>query len=149
MEVLRATGIRIEELTELSHHSLVQYRLPGTGELVPLLQIAPSKTDAERLLLVSPELADVLSAIICRVRGQDGAIPLVAAYDVRERLWLPPAPLLFQRRVGSEHRAIGASAVRTMLTEALAHTGLTDPAPAGRCTSPPTTSGGSSSPTPS
>ena len=131
VEVLRATGIRVEELTELSHHSLVQYRLPGTGELVPLLQIAPSKTDAERLLLASPELADVLSAIICRARGQDGAIPLVAAYDVRERLWLPSAPLLFQRRVGSEHRAIGASAVRTMLTEALAHTGLTDPATGG------------------
>src|SRR6266540_3914839 len=68
VEVLRATGIRVEELTELSHHSLVQYRLPTTGELVPLLQIAPSKTDVERLLLVSPELADVLSAIICRTR---------------------------------------------------------------------------------
>jgi Phage integrase family len=131
VEVLRATGVRIEELTELSHHSLVQYRLPGTGELVPLLQIAPSKTDAERLLLVSPELADVLSAIICRVRSQEGAIPLVTAYDVRQRLWLAPAPLLFQRRVGSEHRAIGASAVRTMLTEALAHTGLTDSADGG------------------
>ena len=131
VEVLRATGVRVEELTELSHHSLVQYRLPGTGEVVPLLQIAPSKTDAERLLLVSPELADVLSAIICRVRGQAGAIPLVAAYDGRERLWLPPAPLLFQRRVGSERRAIGAPAVRTMLTEALAHTGLTDPATGG------------------
>ena len=131
VEVLRATGIRIEELTELSHHSLVQYRLPGTSELVPLLQIAPSKTDQERLLLASPELADVLSAIICRVRGQNGAIPPVAAYDVRERLWLPPAPLLFQRRVGSEHRAIGASAVRTMLTEALAYTCLTDPATGG------------------
>jgi integrase len=128
VEVLRATGVRIEELTELSHHSLVQYRLPGTGDLVPLLQIAPSKTDAERLLLVSPELAEVLSAIIWRVRGQDGAIPLVAAYDVRERLWLPSAPLLFQRRVGSEHRAIGASAIRNILTEALAHTGLTNPA---------------------
>lgn len=50
VEVLRSTGIRIEELTELSHHSLVQYRLPTTGEIVPLLQITPSKTDAERLL---------------------------------------------------------------------------------------------------
>jgi hypothetical protein len=50
VEVLRSTGIRIEELLEISHHSLVQYRLPTTGELVPLLQIAPSKTDAERLL---------------------------------------------------------------------------------------------------
>ena len=50
LEVLRHTGIRVEELTELSHHSLVQYRLPDTGELIPLLHIAPSKTDAERLL---------------------------------------------------------------------------------------------------
>lgn len=49
VEVLRHTGIRIEELTELSHHQgLVQYRLPGTGELISLLHIAPSKTDAER-----------------------------------------------------------------------------------------------------
>jgi integrase len=131
VEVLRATGIRIEELTELSHHSLVQYRLPTTGEIVPLLQIAPSKTDAERLLLISPELADVLSAIICRVRGRTGAIPLIAAYDSRERVWSPPAPLLFQRLVGSEHRAINPSAIRTMFTAALAHTGLTDQASGG------------------
>jgi hypothetical protein len=35
VEVLRHTGIRIEELTELSHHSLIQYRLPETkGRLV-------------------------------------------------------------------------------------------------------------------
>ena len=60
VEVLRHTGIRIEELTELSHHSFIQYRLPATGELIPLLQIAPSKTDTERLLVISPELADVL-----------------------------------------------------------------------------------------
>ena len=50
VEVLRMTGVRVEELLEISHHSLVQYRLPATGELVPLLQIIPSKTDAERLL---------------------------------------------------------------------------------------------------
>jgi hypothetical protein len=50
VEVLRATGIRVEELVQLSHHSFVQYRLPSTGELAPLLQIVPSKTDAERLL---------------------------------------------------------------------------------------------------
>ena len=131
VEVLRATGVRIEELLEIGHHSLVQYRLPTTGELVPLLQIAPSKTDAERLLLVSPELADVLSAIIHRVRDRAGAVPLVAAYDIHERLWAPPAPLLFQRHVGSERRAINASGIRTMLTAALAHTGLTDPSTGG------------------
>lgn len=43
-----------------THHSLIRYRLPTTGELVLLLQITPSKTDFERLLVVSPELADVL-----------------------------------------------------------------------------------------
>ena len=69
VEVLRHTGIRIEELTELSHHSLIQYRLPATGELIPLLQITPSKTDAERLLVISPELADVLSTIVARIRA--------------------------------------------------------------------------------
>jgi integrase len=131
VEVLRATGVRIEELTELTHHSLVQYRLPSTGEVVPLLQITPSKTDTERLLLVSPELADVLSAIISRVRDHTGAIPLIAAYDSGERAWSPPMPLLFQRRYGFEHRPITAQVIRDMLTAALAHTGLIDPATGG------------------
>ena len=126
VQVLRLTGIRIEELTELTHPSLVQYRVPGTGELVPLLHIAPSKTDTERLLVVCPELADVLSAIICRVRGEAGAVPLVAAYDYHERIFNPPLPILFQRRIGTESRAIGAPAIRGLLDEALAGTGLTD-----------------------
>lgn len=126
VQVLHLTGIRIEELTELTHPSLVQYRLPATGELVPLLHIAPSKTDTERLLVVSPELADVLSAIICRVRDQAGAIPLVAAYDYHERVFNPPLPILFQRRVGTENRAINAPAIRKLLDEALTRTGLTD-----------------------
>ncbi|WP_143658712.1 hypothetical protein [Streptomyces sp. IMTB 2501] len=85
IEVLRLTGIRNEELLELTHHSITEYRLPSTGEVVPLLQVAPSKTDSERLLLVSPELADVLSSIIRRLRGGSGAIPLVTSYDVHER----------------------------------------------------------------
>ena len=126
VEVLRATGVRVEELLELSHHSLVQYRLPTTGELVPLLQIVPSKTDAERLLVVSPELAEVLSTIISRIRGNAAAVPLVSAYDGRERLWAPPAPLLFQRRIGPENRPIAVGSVGTLLTDALAHTGLLD-----------------------
>jgi integrase len=128
VEVLRATGIRIEELVQLSHHSFVQYRLPGTGELVPLLQIVPSKTDAERLLVISPELADVLSAIISRVRGTSHAVPLIAAYDDHERVWLPPAPVLFQRRIGAENRAIPPHTIRNILSAALASTGLTGPA---------------------
>ena len=128
IEVLRATGIRVEELLELTHHSLVQYRLPTTGELVPLLQIAPSKTDTERLLVVSPDLADALSAIITRLQQPDGKIPLTARYDGHEHLWQPPVPLLFQRRGGTETRQISAGTVRNMLNAALARAGLTDAA---------------------
>ena len=131
VEVLRTTGVRIEELLEISHHSLVQYRLPTTGELVPLLQIAPSKTDTERLLVISPELADVLSTIIRRIRDEAGRVPLVPAYDQQECVWSAPAPLLFQRRYGGENRAITADSARRMLTIALAHTGLVDPADGG------------------
>jgi hypothetical protein len=126
VEVLRHSGIRIEELTELSHHSLVQYRLPATGELIPLLQIAPSKTDTERLLVISPELADVLSAIISRIRDARDSVPLVVAYDDNERQWNPPMPLLFQRRLRAENSPVTAQAIRQLLDIALARTGLTD-----------------------
>jgi hypothetical protein len=99
-------------------------------------------------MVVSPELADVLSAVITRIRGNGPAVPLVAAYDDHERVWLPPAPVLFQRRIGAENRAIPTATVRKLLAAALARTGLTDPAGA-RCTTPCTTSAGCSSPTPS
>ena len=79
METFRHTGVRIEELLEITHRALSTYRLPDTGQTVPLLQIVPSKNDEERLLLVSPELASVLATIITRLRDAHGAIPLVAA----------------------------------------------------------------------
>jgi hypothetical protein len=126
VEVLRHTGIRFEELRELSHHSITQYRLPSTGELVPLLQIAPSKTGAERLLLVSPELTDVLSAIIARIRGNTGAIALVPSYDIHEKTWNPPMPLLFQRPVAGERRPISEGSLRQILQQALAGSGVRD-----------------------
>jgi len=126
IEVLRSTGLRVEELLELSHYSLVQYRLPTSGEIVPLLQIAPSKTDAERLIVVSPELAEVLSSIIRRIRENRGAVPLVRARDRNEHVWLPAAPLLFQRRRGAEHYAISGATVSTLLDQALARTGILD-----------------------
>jgi integrase len=124
IEVLRFTGLRVEELLELSHYSLVKYRLPTTGELVPLLQVAPSKTDTERLLVVCPELADVLSEVIRRVRGRDGAVRLVRAWDYHERVWLPPAPLLFQHRVGPEHKEFNVAFVSTLINEALSRAAL-------------------------
>ena len=119
VEFLRHTGCRIEEMLEASHHSITQYTLPDTGELIPLLQIAPSKTDEERLLVVSPELADALSAIVSRVRDSTGAIPLVVSYDYLERVWNPPMPLLFQWRSGGENRPVSRNTIRRAIEETL------------------------------
>lgn len=50
--------------------------MPDTGEIVPLRQIVPSKSNEERLLLVSPELASVLATVITRLRHHNNdAIP--------------------------------------------------------------------------
>ena len=98
IETLRLSGVRLEELLEITHLALVSYRLPGSGEVVPLLQIVPSKSNEERLLLVDPELASVLATVITRLRaGNDGAVPLVARYDHHERTTGPLLPHLFQR----------------------------------------------------
>jgi integrase len=126
VEVLRHTGIRVEELAELTHHSFVAYTLPSTGEVVPMLQIAPSKTDSERLLLVSPELGEVLAEIIHRVRSGRQTLPLVAAYDPYERTWGAPMPHLLQRQRGPEHHVISRAVIRRYLNDLLASSGLTD-----------------------
>ena len=127
VEVLRHTGIRIEELTELSHHSLVQYRMPTSSELVPLLQIAPSKTDTERLLVVSPELADALATIVGRVRDAEGSVPLVVSYDQNERVYNTPMPLLFQCRRRLEDQPVSETALRQYLDHALTKIGVIGP----------------------
>lgn len=128
VEVLRHTGLRIEELIELSHHSLIQYRLPTSAELIPLLQIAPSKTDQECLLVVSPELADVLATIVGRVRDDAGRVPLVVSYDKNERLYNAPMPLLFQRRRRLEDQPVSdRQESRKYLDHGLAKIGVIGP----------------------
>ncbi|OIJ88134.1 hypothetical protein BIV25_37120 [Streptomyces sp. MUSC 14] len=116
IEVLRRTGARVEELLELTHLSLRQYQAP-TGELVPLLQISPSKTDREPVIPADPDLVAVLARIIRRIKGADGRVPLLSRYDGYERVFGPPLPHLFQRI--SQHRlqVISPNRVREMLTE--------------------------------
>ena len=126
-ETLNETGIRVEELGEISHHSLIQYRDDGTDEVIPLLHIVPSKTDQERLVVISPVLTSVLSAVISRIRDATGAVPCVRRYDRHERKFDDATvPLLFQRRFGVENRPIPYSAVRLFPEKALAAAGITD-----------------------
>ena len=127
VETLRLTGCRVEELLEISHHNLIQYRLPITGRSCRCCRSSPRR----------PTRRD-----FCRVPGAGGCpvgryppdsrtrrnSPLVPVYDRYECVWRPPSPVLFQRRFPSEIRAISDNSLREMLNAALVHTGLKDPA---------------------
>lgn len=114
IEVLRLTGMRIEELLELTHTAIRRYIPPG-GEVTPLLQVAPSKTDRERVIPVSPELSSVLAVIIRRVKGPDGTLPLISRYDGLERTWGPKLPHLFQVRMGGPPRVLSKAGAHGLL----------------------------------
>ena len=74
--------------------------------------------------MISPELADVLSAIMRRIRGQAPDVPLVVSYDKAERVYNPPMPLLFQWQCRLEHRPVGETSLRGYLDDALAAIGV-------------------------
>jgi hypothetical protein len=127
VEVFRHTGVRIEEMLEITHRSFVSYTLPSTGEVIPMLQITPSKTDKERLLVISPELAAVFAEIISRVRDGQERLPLVSRYDQAERLHTPALPFLFQRRWGLRSQAITHMRVKELLDELVVAARITNP----------------------
>jgi site-specific recombinase XerD len=129
IEVLRHTGVRIEELLEITHLGLVSYKLPDTGEVVPMLQIVPSKNNEERLLLVGPELASVLATIITRLRNDNGGtVPLTTRYDPYERVTGPALPHLFQHRRGWRWEVPSQATIQKWITQTLSRVDLTDAA---------------------
>lgn len=127
VEVFRHTGVRIEEMLEITHRSFVSYTLPTTREVIPMLQITPSKTDKERLLVISPELATVFAQIIHRVRDGNERVPLVTRYDHAERVHSPPLPFLFQRRWGLRNVAMTHASLKELLGELVTAAAITNP----------------------
>ncbi len=124
VETLRHSGIRLEELLELTHIALQPYKLPATGETVPLLHIVPSKTDEERLLVAGPELVHVLAQVIRRVRGDAAAVPLTQRWDGYERVLSSPLPHLFVRRYAAELRVVSPTTVLTLMTRLAERAGI-------------------------
>lgn len=127
VEIFRHTGVRIEEMLEITHRSFVSYSLPTTREVIPMLQITPSKTDKERLLVISPELANAFAQVIHRIRDGNERVPLVTRYDHAERLHSPPLPFLFQRRWGLHNIAITHMRVKELLDELVTATAISNP----------------------
>jgi site-specific recombinase XerD len=110
IETLRLAGLRAEELTELSHLSIRQYRRPN-GEVVALLVISPSKSDRERVVPMSAELFHVIAQIIRRHRDEHGTVPTCARYDLYEKVWSEELPYLFQTRFSGSQRAMSSTTV--------------------------------------
>ena len=79
-------------------------------------------------MVISPELADVLSTIVARIRGDRPNVALVVSYDQNERLYNPPMPLLFQWRRRLDHRPVSETVLRTYLDHALTEIGVKDAA---------------------
>ncbi len=117
ISTLRHSGIRIEELVELSHLSIRHYQRPN-GEVIALLVIAPSKTDRERVIPMSAELFHVIATILRRHTTGGRTVPMITRYDNQERVWSEPMPFLFQRRSGHQDVAMSKGGVAKLLNRA-------------------------------
>ncbi|MFE7524586.1 tyrosine-type recombinase/integrase [Kitasatospora sp. NPDC057542] len=114
VETLRHSGVRIEELCELTHLSIRQYQR-ANGEVIALLVIAPSKTDRERVIPMSAELFHVIASIIRRHTRTGRPIPLVSRFDYHDKVWSPPMPFLFQRQNGTTPMVFSTATIQVML----------------------------------
>ncbi len=126
VETLRHTGIRIEELLELTQLSLRHYIPPTTGTVVPLLHIVPSKSDTERLIPMSPELVHVLLEVVRRAKSRQANIPMSIRYDPHEKLYGQALPHLFARGVGTRHEVLSMDYIRKTMQRLAQIAGLTD-----------------------
>jgi len=134
VEVLRHTGIRIEEMLELTQLDVHEYehRDPSVGKVL-LLHVNPSKQDQERMLVIAPELAAILASIARRIRhavgATDSALPSVVLYHYAECQNSEPLPFFFQRTAGKGFkgttRPITRGYVGRVLATVCANAGLT------------------------
>ncbi|MBT8162994.1 MULTISPECIES: tyrosine-type recombinase/integrase [Arthrobacter] len=123
---LKETGVRLEELQELTQLSLRHYVAPTTNTIVPLLHIVPLKTDQERLVPMSPELVKVLVEVQRRARGTGQSVPLSVRYDPNEKTFSDPLPHLFARLVGPTQNVLSHTYISRVLNGIAAHAGLMD-----------------------
>ncbi|MFE2560797.1 tyrosine-type recombinase/integrase [Streptomyces sp. NPDC059352] len=114
VETLRHSGARIEEMCEISHLSIRHYQR-NNGEMVALLVISPSKTDRERVIPMSAELFHVIASVIRRHTRDGNPVPILQRFDPHDKVWSPPMPFLFQRKIGSTRSVISPFTVLHML----------------------------------
>jgi hypothetical protein len=130
VETLRHSGLRIEELCELTHLSIRQYQRVN-GEVIALLVVAPSKTDRERVIPMSAELFHVIASIIRRHTAGGRTIPLLRRFDPLDKVWSAALPFLFQRPNGTTATVTGGATILLRLRRVCAAIASYNPAFAG------------------
>jgi hypothetical protein len=127
VEILRHSGIRVEELAELTHLSIRQYERPS-GEVIALLVVAPSKSERERVIPMSAELFHAVAQIVRRHTRNGRTIPLVSRYDGHEKTWSETMSFLFQRQLGTVRGVIAPATALNMIGRSCEEIAETNPA---------------------
>lgn len=91
--LLRETGLRIEEVAELTLRS---FSTAVDGDFTfPVVHVAPSKQERSRTIALPVPLLQAVSDLVLRTRKVWGCSPLAARTDHHEGTEQPPALLLF------------------------------------------------------
>lgn len=111
------TSVEANEVRLLDFRELWLFPSQPGGEVVALLVIAPSKTDRERVIPVTPELFHVIATIIRRLTRNRQGVPLATRFDKLERITSEPQPFLFQRAIGQRTEVINPETLRAELAK--------------------------------
>src|SRR5882672_5926117 len=116
VELLVQSGLRIEEVSELTTLDILKRKMPD-GRIYYLLHIKPSKFDRARVIPIGDGLGRVLAEIIRYVKRfyNSESVPVCDHWDLLEKRPRPPAPYLIQ---GIRHPSTaGIQTIRSRIRE--------------------------------
>ena len=114
LELLLTSGLRVEEVSELTTLDVLKRRLPD-GQMYYLLHVKPSKYDRARVIPIGDGLGRVIAEIIGHIKAfyRTRAVPACDRRDYVAKTPLPRAPYLLQ---GAGHpSAMSIPAIRGRL----------------------------------
>jgi site-specific recombinase XerD len=97
LELLLTSGLRVEEVSELTTLDVLKRRLPD-GQIYYLLHVKPSKYDRARVIPIGDGLGRVIAEIIDHIKAfyRTGVVPACDRRDYVAKTPLPTAPYLLQ-----------------------------------------------------
>jgi site-specific recombinase XerD len=116
LELLLTSGLRVEEVSELTALDVLKRRLPD-GRIYYMLHIKPSKYDRARVIPIGDGLGRVIAEITTHVKAfyRSDSVPPCDRRDNTAKVPLPTAPYLLQ---GAGHpSAMSIQTIRSRLQD--------------------------------